>query len=44
MKQIIRWKPAKLLQITNELSELDSHDFEELFNIIKETSSRIIKL
>ena len=34
----------KLLQIAIEGPELDSHDFEELFDILKETSSRVIKL
>ncbi len=34
----------KLLQIAIEGPELDSHDFEELFDTLKETSSRVIIL
>ena len=34
----------KLLQIAIEGPELDSHGFEDLFAILKETSSRVIKL
>ncbi len=44
MKQIIKWKLDKLLQIAIEGPALDSHDFEELFAFLKETSSRVIKL
>ena len=32
MKQIIGWKLDKLFQIAIEGPELDSHDFEELFD------------
>ncbi len=34
----------KLLQIAIERPKLYSHDFEKLFDILKETSSRVIKL
>ncbi len=34
----------KLLWIAIEGPELDSHDFEKLFALLRETSSRVIKI
>ncbi len=44
MKQIIRWKLDALLWIVFEGPEIDSHDFEEVLDILKEISSKAIKL
>ncbi len=52
MKMVMSWLQYrlldenfnKLLQIVIGGPELDSHDFEELFDVLKETSSRVIKL
>ena len=52
MKMVMSWlqnrlldeNVNKLLQIAIGGPELDSHDFEKLFAIFKETSSRVIKL
>ncbi len=42
MKQITRWKLRWTITKCYEGSELDSHDLEELFDILKETSGRVI--